>query len=209
MMASRKPDWFPDWRGEACAIVASGPSTKKVDYRSLESRVRTIAIKENIEICPWAEVVYGCDQAWWRNAMGLPNYRGLKIAYKSAFSSVRTINVDGKSDRILTADPGHVGGGGNSGFQALNLAIQFGAARILLLGFDMSDRHGVHWFGRSQGDGRSQPAEWNFKRWRIAFNVAACQMQGLGVQVLNASPLTSLTCFPKTTIEFALKEWRL
>ena len=204
-----KVDWFPDWNGQAVAIVASGPSTKKVSYKALEGRIRTLAIKENHEICPWSEMIYGCDQAFWRNCMGLPNYKGLKVAYKSAFSTIKSIDIDKKADRILTEQPGLVGSGGNSGFQALNLAIQFGAKRILLLGFDMSDQHGVHWFGRSQGDGRSQPAEWNFKRWRAAFSVAACQMHTLGVEVLNSSPLTSLTCFPKVSVEDALKRWRL
>lgn len=203
------PAWFPDWRGDAIAIVASGPSTKRANVASLRGRLKIIAIKENVELCPWADVVYGCDAAFWRNAMGLPNFRGLKIAYRSPSSLVHSIRIAEKQHRILTAEPGVIGSGGNSGFQALNLAIQFGATRILLIGFDMSDRHGVHWYGRSQGDGRTQPAEWNFVPWRKAFHVAACQMAGLGVQVLNASPLTTLTCFPIVTVENALKEWRL
>jgi hypothetical protein len=44
---------------------------------------------------------------------------------------------------------GVVGGGGNSGFQAVNLAAQFGASRIILIGFDMTDRGGKHWYGRN------------------------------------------------------------
>lgn len=204
-----RPDWFPDWRGEAAAIVASGPSTKPADVARLRGHVKVIAIKENVELCPWADVVYGCDVAFWRNAMGLPGFQGLKIAYKSPSSQVRSIRINENEHRILTAEPGVIGSGRNSGFQALNLAIQFGAARILLIGFDMSDKHGVHWYGRSQGDGRSQPAEWNFREWRKAFHVAACQMPGLGVQVLNASPLTTLTCFPIVSVETAFKEWGL
>lgn len=208
-MIPKKPDWFPDWTGHACAIVASGPSAKKVNVAALQGRVRAIAIKENHELCPWADVVYGCDTAFWRNNMGLPNFKGLKIAYKTTSSLVRTIRIDTNQHRLLTAEPGLIGSGRNSGFQALNLAVQFGADRILLVGFDMCDRHGVHWFGRSQGDGRTQPGEWNFREWRKAFNTAAGQMQPLGIQILNASPLTSLTCFPKVTIEDALMEWRL
>lgn len=203
------PDWYLDWRGEACAIVASGPSTKRVSYKLLEGRIRTIAIKENYEICPWAEMIYGCDWAFWRNNLGLPKIKALKVAYKSQCDLVRTVRIDATKDRLLTDEPGLIGSGGNSGFQALNLAIQFGATRILLLGFDISDEFGVHWFGRSQGNGRAQPASWNFKRWRVAFDTAAQQLRTLGVQVLNASPLTSLTCFPKVTVEDALKEWRL
>jgi hypothetical protein len=170
-----RPEWFLDWTGEAVAIVASGPSTTKVNYQAIQGRMRTIAIKENIELCPWADVVYGCDPAWWRNCMGLSNFKGLKVAHRSAFSTVQQIKIDTPKDCLLTTEPGVIGCGGNSGFQALNLAVQFGAKRILLIGFDMSDRHGVHWFGRANGDGRSNPGEWNFKRWRKAFENAACQ----------------------------------
>ena len=206
-MTSQKPDWFPDWTGQACAIVASGPSTKQVNVGALEGRIHTVAIKENHEVCPWADVVYGCDRAFWRNNGGLPDFKGLKIAYQSDL--VRAIRIDTAQHRLLTAEPGLIGSGKNSGFQALNLAVQFGAVRILLIGFDMSAEHGVHWFGRSQGAGRVQPGEWNFRDWRKAFETAAGQMQSLGVQILNASPLTSLTCFPKVTVEDALSEWRL
>jgi hypothetical protein len=204
-----KPDWYPDWTGEACAIVASGPSVGHVNHKALEGRIRTIAIKENIDICPWAEMVYGCDWAFWRNREGMPDYAGLKVAWKSKSEMVRVVRIVGEANQLMTAEPGLIGSGGNSGFQALNMAIQFGATRILLLGFDMSDQYGVHWFGRSQGDGRAQPSRFNFQRWRVAFAVAATQLQGLGVQVLNASPLTALTCFPVVTVEDALREWKL
>ena len=209
MATTPRPDWFLDWRGEACAIVASGPSIGHVATRALEGRIRTIAIKENVDLCPWAEMVYGCDLAFWRNNDGMPGYRGLKVAWKSPCDAVKTVRIDNDKDWLLTEEPGLIGSGGNSGFQALNLSIQFGATRILLVGFDVSDQYGVHWYGRSQGNGRAQPSEWNFRRWRAAFARASTQVRGLGVQVLNASPLTSLTCFPIVTIEDALKEWRL
>jgi hypothetical protein len=115
---------------------------------------------------------------------------------------------DPSCDRLVLAPLGTVGSGGNSGFQALNLAVQFGARRVLLVGFDMTDHFGVHWYGRASGNGRSNPAEWNFKRWRAAFAIASVQLKTAGVQVLNASDLSVLTCFPKVTLEQALNEWR-
>lgn len=210
--ASNPPPWFLDWTGEACAIVASGPSTKRAKLDQLRG-LRVIAIKENAELCPWADVVYGCDAAWWRNCQGLPKYDGLKVTatgrLTSSYPDINVVKIpDPSGDRLLMAPPGTLGSGGNSGFQALNLAVQFGARRILLIGFDMTDYYGVHWYGRAQGNGRSNPAEWNFRRWRAAFAVAATQLTQAGVEVLNASELTALTCFPKTTIEEALLRWR-
>src|ERR1019366_2209874 len=124
-----KPDWYLDWRDTPVAIVASGPSAKKVNFKALEGRITTVAIKENIDLCPWAAVLYGCDAAWWRNAMGRPSFNGLKVAHRAHFSDVRHIKIDPRTDALLMADDGTIGSGGNSGFQALNMALQFGARR--------------------------------------------------------------------------------
>jgi len=203
-------DWFPDWEGRTCAIIASGPSTKKADVPQLRGRMPVIAIKENSELAPWAEVVYGCDAAWWRNCFGLPKYNGLKVSATPVAATrhpdIHIVHVDPPSDKLLLDKPGFIGSGGNSGFQALNLAVQWGAKRIILVGFDMSDEFGVHWYGRNSGTGRANPGPWNFKRWRAAFVTASVQLRGK-VEVLNASPFTALTCFPKTTFDKALAEW--
>ncbi len=210
--SGEKPAWFLDWTGQACAIIASGPSAKRANITALRDQLRVIAIKENIELFPKADVLYGCDAAWWRNANGLPKFSGLKVSatgrIATRFPDIRIVQVaDPSGDRLVFSPPGTVGSGGNSGFQALNLAVQFGARRVLLVGFDMTDQYGVHWYGRASGNGRSNPAEWNFKRWRAAFDTASVQLKTAGVQVLNASDLSVLTCFPKVTVEQALHEW--
>lgn len=161
-------------------------------------------------------MVYGCDAAWWRAERGLPNFSGLKVSYGSnglsgQFADIRTINIAkvGRSyaDDVVLDPVGTVGAGGNSGFQALNLAVQWGARRIMLVGFDMSDRGGKHWYGRNLWPMSANPDETNFKRWIAAFDRAAPQLQDLGVEVVNCSPASALTCFPKRSISDALKGW--
>lgn len=198
-------DW-PDWRGQHCAIVASGPSTKKAGVEQLRGRLPVIAIKENVDLCPWAEVAYGCDKAWWVNRNGLPEFKGLKVSFEARFPDVRNVIVEPKIDRILT-DPGVIGSGGNSGFQAVNLAVQWGALGILLIGFDLQDRGGTHWYGRATGPGRNNPGEFNFRRWRAAFMHEAPKLQAMGIEVVNASPVSAINCFPKLTIPQALERW--
>lgn len=206
-----RPEWFPDWTGEACAIVASGPSTKWVDVGLLQGKLRVIAIKENSSLCPWADLVYGCDAAWWRNADGLPGYDGLKVAATLRlirYPDIHIIKVsDPSCDKLVLTPPGTIGSGGNSGFQAVNMAVQFGVRRIILIGFDVNDHYGTHWYGKADGEGRSNPSEWNFRRWREAFAFAATQLQHAGIEVLNCSEFTSLKCFPKATLEQALAKW--
>lgn len=177
-----------------------------MNVAALRGRCKVLAVKECHELAPWADVVYGCDASFWRNCQGLPKFPGLRVSYSGRHDGVRLIQIDVKADRLLMTPPGVIGSGGNSGFQALNLAVQWGARRIVLLGYDMSDVYGQHWYGPSNGQGRTNPGEWNFKRWRKAFAVAAEQRHALGLQIINASPLTSLDCFPVTkTVEEALE----
>lgn len=205
-------DW-PDWSGRAVAIVASGPSAKKAGVASLKDRLPVLAIKRNVELAPFADVVYGCDHPWWRSVHGLKDFPGLKLAYAPRACDqygCRKVDIEVAVDRILTERVGLVGSGGNSGFQALNLAVQFGARRVLLIGFDLHDRGGVHWYGRNTAMGMNNPTEAeNFPRWRRAFAAAATELAGLGVEVVNASPLSDLKGFRQQGVAATLDEWGL
>jgi len=211
------PAWFPDWRDHIVAIVASGPSTKKADYRALEGRARVLAVKDNIDLCPFADVVYGCDGAWWRNRNGLPKFGGLKVAYdphiRTQYKDIHlvTLAMTGKqfADGLVSEPLGEVGCGGNSGFQAFNLAVQFGARRILLLGFDMNEKHSeLHWYGRNNAPGQYNPDAANFQRWRAAFTGAIGELSRLGVEVVNCSPVSALACFPRMSVPEALSHFK-
>jgi hypothetical protein len=210
------PGWFLDWRGQAAAIVASGPSTKGSNTAALQGKVRVIAVKENVDLCPWADVVYGCDAAWWNKRNGLPEFNGLKVSFRgdrfnlpARFPDLHHVEIRSKSDELVLDDPGVLGSGGNSGFQALNLALQFGARRILLVGFDLHDRSGAHWYGRNNWPRANNPTEENFRRWRSAFYLAVPKLQGIGAEVLNASLISEMKCFGKTTVEQAIAGWGL
>lgn len=89
---------------------------------------------------------------------------------------------------------GEIGWAGNGGFHALNLAIQFGASRVFLVGFDMSLDHGYHWHGRHQ-DGLSNPKQAGVDRWREIFDAQKPILDRLGIDVLIASPNSRLTAF--------------
>lgn len=204
---------WPDWSGEAVAIVASGPSAKSAGVHLLKGKMRVIAIKKNIEIAPFADVVYGCDAAWWRSVRGLPDFNGLKLAYDqnvcSEFGLQRVQIPNIHSNDLLLGEVGKVGAAGNSGFQALNLAVQFGAKRILLVGFEASVRSGDHWYGRNNWNGANNPDELLTERWRKALDGAAGVLSNLGIDVINAAPYSQAMRFKKMTIADALRVWGL
>jgi hypothetical protein len=151
-------------------------------------------------------VLYACDRKWWDLHDGLPAFDGLKITQDGAaakrYGLLQVRNT--KRDQLALGEPGLTGWGGNSGFQALNLAVQFGARKIVLVGFDMTLEHGVHWHGLHPR-GLNNPAQRNVEKWRAALDGAHGLLAQLGVLVLNASPVSTLTKYRKVTLEEAME----
>jgi hypothetical protein len=205
---------WPNWKGEPCAIIASGPSAKKANLSLLKGRMRVIAIKKNIELAPFADVVYGCDAPWWQSVQWLPTFKGLKLAYDGVVcnseTGIRKVEIpDPACNRLLFDKVGTVGAGGNSGFQAINLALQFGVSRILLVGFDAHLRDGEHWYGRNNWMRANNPDAYNVQKWVKVITASAPIIAQRGVEVWNASETSDIHCFPKMKIEKAVQAWGL
>jgi len=217
-----KFDWWPDWRGECVAIVAGGPSADKVGVDKLRDRMHVVVINESYRLCPWAEILYSCDGAWWNlNQVKVAKFAGLKIAWdvhpglpQLKIKKIDIAQVRNKANELvyvydlLLDDPGLVGSGGNSGFQVVNLAAQFGATGIALVGFDMTDVGGVHWHGPHSYSLRN-PDKTRFADWIKWMNLAAPKLKAAGIDVVNCSKLSALSCFPKVELEQMLERWRL
>lgn len=207
-----EPKW-PDWSGETAIIIASGPSLKKQDVEACRGRGKVIAIKKCIELAPWADVVYGCDGPWWRSVQGLPKFAGLKLAYEPTVCGpewgIQKVEIpDPKCNAFLFDKVGTVGAGRNSGFQAINLAAQFGAKCIILLGFDMQGETGAHWYGRNNWMQANNPDQYSYHNWKRAFEAAAPALKDRGIEVINASRETALKCFARMPIAEALERVR-
>lgn len=92
----------------------------------------------------------------------------------------------------------HAGGAYNSGQLAIKLAAQLGAERVILLGYDCSLSSGIHWHG-AHGDGLDNPDAAEVNRWHSDF--ASLRAELAGIEIINASRHTELTCFPISTPE--------
>lgn len=166
---------------------------------------------------PSADILYACDTQWWRSAEGRRAYRdftGLKVRAinhergeecicRGEMPELRIVEVDTRHDRILTGAFGVLGYGGNSGFQAINLAVQLGARRLILAGFDMQMKNGVHWHG-VHPRGLNNPAAGNVNRWRRVLDAAAAPLAAAGVEVVNATRFTALKGFPRMKLRDAV-----
>jgi len=97
------------------------------------------------------------------------------------------MGLSGARDRITY--------GGNSGHQAVHLAYNLGASRIILLGYDFGGEG--HWFGDHPGSLRSGHA---FNKWLAEMAYLAQALAAQGVEVINCSRETAITCFPRKSI---------
>lgn len=196
--------WFPDWRGETVVLVGAGPSLTEADVSFVRGRARVIVINRSHELAPWADVLYGCDGRFWRHYETARLFAGLKVTQDAGTSArwpeIRRVRVGSEK---MSIEPGVLGSGGNGGFQALNLAIQFGARRIVLIGFDMDVSAGVHWHGKHEG-GLNNPHEALCEGWREHFARAVSDLEALGVEVVNATRGGALEAFPRVGLQRVL-----
>lgn len=101
----------------------------------------------------------------------------------------------------LSFTQGIVHSGGNSGYQAVNLAVLAGAPRLLLLGYDMGSRDGRKHWHEDHPPGLNNPRETTFQQWRDAFTTAVPDLERAGVEVINCTPGSALMCFPIARLE--------
>lgn len=186
-------------------MIASGPSLCAEDVNRLKGR-RVLAINNNYQMAPWAEVLYACDGHWWGWHAGRPEleaFKGRKFTQdKEAAQKYGLEYVEGVDEPGLSARLGRIHLGSNSGIQAINLAYHLGAIRIVLLGFDMQATEGKkHWHeDHPNQDGDYGP--WHKWIWR--YELVASDAKRLGIEIFNCSRQTALKCFPRLPLSSLL-----
>lgn len=203
-----------DWEGETVAVLASGPSMSAAVADTVRGRCRVIAINNQAiptlrdgvmvaALAPWADMLYAADTKWWMHyAAAARAFAGLKLTVRTVlpFDDVHSLELS--TSPPYDARPTHVVSGGNSGYQAVHVAAQRGAARILLCGFDMRDVRGKkHWFGDHPGK-LNTPQRYTV--WHHNFSDLGAELKRRGVEVLNCTPGSALTAFHHVTLQEAL-----
>lgn len=197
----------PIWKGLTCVVAAPGPSLTE-DVAERCKGYRTIAVQDAWRRLPWADILYGCDSAWWNAHKGCADFNGAKWStHDSGSNDKRQVAelygvhlVAGKQADGFSLDPAVIHYAGNSGFQALNLAILLGASNIVLVGYDMR-----HVGGRSHfwGD-HPKPLKTRDPSCYIRYFERAAKTVPAGVEIINATPQSALRCFPMVPLVEAL-----
>ncbi len=189
---------LPAWHGETVAVMASGPSMNKETARRIQDwGGRTIAINNTFKLAPRSDILYSCDRRWWDRYIreAREEFTGeLWTQDELAAISYGINHVPSVNKRGLCTNPGVIHQGGNSGYQAINIAYHTGATRILLFGFDMHLKNGSHWHGDHENDlHEALPID----SWVTAFDSLAIGLREEHVEVINCTPGTALGCFYK------------
>lgn len=193
------------WPGATAVILGTGPSLCPEDVDYCRGRAKIIAVNGAYKIAPFADVLYACDWRWWqwnRDALGFP---GLKICLDDrALAEFPELEWMRRGrEEGLEDDPGALALGRTSGHQAVNLAVHFGAAKIILLAFDCAAApDGKLYFAGGNYPHPTDPAI--FKTIRKRFAVMAPLLAARGVAVVNASRTTALEAFPRVSLVDAL-----
>ncbi len=207
MPNKKPPAWWPNWRGQTCMIVASGPSASTVPVDIAKGKVRCIAVNSSWRLAPWADMLYGTDAAFWNQYRGVPDFGGLKVTSDvraAEMWEIGHVRCRRPVDVILMDKMGEIGWGGNSGFHCINLAFQFKVAKIILVGFDMHLNGGIHWHGDHPG-GMHNPIPGNVTRWCRAVDGAAEPARRHGIKIINCSMESALQNYEKMPLERALQ----
>lgn len=197
-----KPRWAE------CIVAATGPSLTEAVAERCRGRA-VLAIKDAYRRLPWAAVLYGCDAHWWDAYDGCPDFAGEKWSSHSEGSNEKRATAErwglrlvrGADGEGFSCDPSLIHYGSNSGFQAINLALLWGARRLVLVGFDMRvDGPRRHFFG-------SHPPPMNnclrYEGLVPRFRRAAAQLPR-DIEIVNCSPGSALDCWPIVPLEEAL-----
>lgn len=191
----------PEWLGRTVVVIASGPSLSHdqlatVLRAQVAGRCLSIAVNNVFERAPWADVFYAGDfmffkvhhqrmhpvcggRVWTQDRAAAERYRGVH--------HVKGANKPGLSTQRVNLN-------GNSGAQAVNLAVLWGAKRIVLVGFDMREVDGkAHFFGQHQ---KPLVQRQLFGEWISKFGVIARDAKTMGIEIVNATPGSAMECFP-------------
>lgn len=175
--------------------IASGPSLVDEDCEKVRNfpDTKILVVNDSWRMAPFADYLYGGDMKWWRAYhAAVKNFLGEKWTCSHNARDAYHVNYH------------RAGGSYNSGMRAIQFGIMKGFKNIILLGYDCSLKHGIHWHGPHTFKNSKNPNPTKLIRWRAQFEKAATQAANAGVKVINCSRHTELSCFVRMDLEDAL-----
>lgn len=197
--------FVPEGQFDRVAIMAPGPTLSKEQVSQvIKAGIFTIAIGDAYLINPWADLLYHCDARWWEHYKGVPDFHGCQRISMEATSLPQVKQIIKAPQRAgLCFDQSSIVAGGNSGYQAINLAAHYKPKEMFLLGYDMKhDNKGNY---NVRGDHPPEiKGKGKFSSFIARISTLAEPLEHLGISVYNCSLDSDLDCFPRRKLEDVL-----
>jgi hypothetical protein len=186
------------WYSETCYILGGGPSLAGVDLSPLNGK-HIIAVNNSYNLAFYCEVLFWGD-CWWyeQHRKALEQFSGRMITTCTYEINLpqRVQHVRQKLNKFgLSANNTYLTWNLNAGACAVDLAVQLGARRIVLLGYDMRQINGHNnWHDdhRTSVDPSHNP----YKQFLLAWPYIAHDAQQRGIEIINATPGSAIDLFP-------------
>lgn len=201
------------WQDYPVVCIASGPSLTDADCAYIynmrrDDKCRVIVVNNNYIKAPWADHLHFCDRQFYewhcRNAV----FKSTRMTMTTLSNEFTQDMIDrgvglllmGQNGGLVLDSDNTIATGGNSGYQAVNIAALYGSRKIILLGYDCkASGERVHWFGNHPAPTCPSVFKDQLKWWRTmpeALN---------GIEVLNATRDTALDMFPQVELTEVLR----
>lgn len=164
------------------AVIATGPSLTVEDVEWVKYRLPAVVVSDAYKLAPWADALVSADAAWWKANPDAKDFAGEKYGAVHDFNNVPWVT------------PMNVGSGLNSGLLGMMIAVEMGATRLSLLGFDMHSP-GKHFFGE-----HPKPLKPTTTALMESFKRQFARYTPKGVEIINCTPGSALTCYPMESI---------
>lgn len=203
--------------GQDIFIVGGGYSVRDINLDYLHDKV-TIAINDSYKILPNATALFWCDSSWaGKHHDGLKEHQCDLRFHPRTYAQTHIKNdISGPSGCTILHRTGEYGYdpnidnvvGNNGGTQSINFAVNLGAKRIYLIGFDMRDdplkRGKTHWHDNHEVVIRHDTYSRLFIPSMEALD-KEIRKRRIKVEIINCSRTSAITCFRKKNIKGLMK----
>lgn len=203
--------------GQDIFIVGGGYSIESTNIDFLHDKL-TIAINDSYEILPNATALFWCDNSWCGKEFDKLEKHECKLRFHPRTYGQTHVEQDipgpaGSTILNKTGDYGYDPNidnvmGNNGGTQSINFAVNMGAKRIYLIGFDMRDdplaRGKTHWHDKHQLVIRHDTYSRLFIPSMIALD-KELRKSKVKVEIINCSRTSAITCFKKKNVKGLVK----
>lgn len=200
--------WTPEilYRGQTVFCIASGPSLTLADVKKLTGKP-VIVVNSSCMVTLEAGItdatLFFTDNGWYMDRREIvKNWSGIvaclsRLAKRELPEKVKRVKPYGSPDfppRFPAMGSGEIQQGRTSGHTAVALAIAMGAARVVLLGYDMQMVNGKeHHHDEYKGPRDLKIYENEFQKSFNGWNAAAL---AIGVQIINCTHGSAVKEFP-------------